>query len=97
MEYKYITNTSFDTVLNKLEETEIISERVLKILHSYVIKTVKDLSEVNSTEEWIETFESINDDFYDAVALYEPIFSKEFRIWLLRSFRKLENELIWKN
>ena len=23
MEYKYITNTSFDTVLNKLEETEI--------------------------------------------------------------------------
>lgn len=97
MEYKYITNTSFDEVLNKLEETQIVSERVLKLLHKHVTTTVNEITanEQNLTfDELFELFETYNDDFYDAIALYEPIFSKDFRIWLLRRFRQLQNEIL---
>lgn len=93
----YKTDTTFDSVLDLLQETEVVSERVVKKLweHVYVLKY--EIGKLETYEERLELFEKKNDEFYDDVQIYEPIFSKSFRIWLLRSFRKLELELCHQN
>ena len=96
MEFKHKTETSFDKVLNLLEETEVVSGAFIMKICLYVIKT-KELIENSKGlphHELIEIFDKQSVDFYDALQIYEPIFSQGFRIWLLKSFRNLKKELI---
>jgi len=96
MELKYKTGTSFDKSLNLLEETEVVSSAFIMKICLFVIKTKKLIEDSKGLppHELIEIFENQSVDFYDALQIYEPIFSKSFRIWLLKSFRNLKKELI---
>lgn len=94
-EYVYKTNTSFDQVIKILEDSDVISKRLLGILSSHVINLKSEISKDSlSKEDKLKIFSNYVDDFYNAITIYEPTFNKNFLIWLLKNFKNLKEELI---